>query len=67
MENTVVVDDESFDAALVGGIGWCPTCQDFTTPNVPRLATQRVCAHCGESAVCGAAHARKAEFVRVEN
>lgn len=66
-EKTVDVAEDRFDEALDLEEGWCPDCEDFTTPDVGARETARECAsRCGGDRVLGPRAAASGGFVRVD-
>lgn len=61
----VSVDEGAFDEARAEHYGWCPTCEDFTTPTVRPTESRRECVDCGDGRVCGVVHAVRNGFVVV--
>jgi hypothetical protein len=60
------VDAERVEEAKEENFGWCPSCEDFTTPNVKPSDRARPCLSCFDDRVSGTQHAIKAGFIIVE-
>lgn len=65
-ETAVTVEEDTYDEAREGDVGWCPSCEDFTTADVLATETAVACSSCSEQVVVGAAHALKNGFISVE-
>jgi hypothetical protein len=61
----VLVTEEQVEAAIDGRKGWCPSCADFTTPDIAMQDKDAVCIDCGEPGVLGVIAARRGGFVSV--
>lgn len=67
MFETVSVSEDVLTDAKCEGLGWCPTCEFFTTHDVRPADKARACEWCGEDGVSGASHALKNGFIEVLN
>jgi hypothetical protein len=61
----VEVSEEAFEEARYGRVGWCPSCEDFTTQGVSPKASGVSCVSCLDDGVSGTRHAVNAGFIQV--
>lgn len=60
-----VLSQDTVLSALDERVGWCPTCDDFTTINVLSLEAHRRCDQCMAAGVLGVIKAIRGEFIKV--
>ncbi len=62
----VTVDEDDYDEMRLTKMGWCPSCEAFTRPNTPLTVSGWMCPDCLDMRTCGAAHALRYGFVKVD-